>query len=533
MDSEDIVEINEMPKQTGTANKFLNILWLIPIVVLGYIAWMNFMPLGHMSTYFINVGGEDMVGTARITGPFDRISDRIETTGVSYRELEKSLVYFELDKLGLSDTSEIGIRVRFQDAFPEDGKFIIGAKNAKEWSYIWKESYVPFYDRVSQLVTLAEDGNIKVYLANNENHSTFTSIDNFRWHPPIGSVIACNDADMKINQRIILPDTSKTDIGDDAYQKTPERNTTIISNALRGGHTFWTYVTDGSLELEVTKQDLNWYEKPDDLVIEVYSLGDELKGNTSIPDDGDAGNTKKLGSMQIGVLNIEGLEPGSYRIELKSNSDLLIREIKINQTKLVLDKKIFLAGMNPVYLEEGLKFDPVTLYCENFRRGEVKFYTFHEAGLQQITINGDGFDSIVDINEIDTDFIISLNKGVYQMTVPRQNIIIESSNYLSFTPESYFLPKRCEVIELKCDLSWNLDNVDYILINTKDYVPPTIDDSWLIAQSSWDTESLFIDDNKLSFCFKIPHLESESGKSIPVDWIEIKVKSLPIWEGVD
>jgi hypothetical protein len=78
-----------------------------------------------------------------------------------------------------------------------------------------------------------------------------------------------------------------------------------------------------------------------------------------------------------------------------------------------------------------------------------------------------------------------------------------------------------------------LNNVDYILINTKDYVPPIIDDGWLIAQSSWDTESLSIEDNKLSFCFYAPHLDTESGKSIPVDWIEITVKTLSLWERVD
>ncbi len=533
MDSEDIVEINEMPKHTSRANKFLNKLWLIPLLVMGYIAWMNFVPLGGTSTYFIDVGGEDMVGTARITGPFDRISDRMETSGCSYRELEKSVVYFELEKLGLSYSREIGIRLRFQDAFPADGRLIIGAKNNEGWSYNWKESYVPFYDKVFQLVKLAEDGNNKVYLANNESHGTFTSIDYLRWRPPIGSVIACDDPDITINQKIILLDTSKIDIGDNTYQETPERNTTIINNALRGGHTFWTYVTDGSLELEVTKQDLNWYEKPDDLAIEVYSLDNELKGNTSIPDDGDVSNGKTPGSLQSKALKMEGMEPGSYRIELKSGIDLLIRKIKINQAQLVVDKKVFLAGMNPVYLEEGLKFEPVNLYGENFRRSEVKFSTPHDAGLQQITINGYGFVNIIDITEINTDFTIGLDKGVYRMTIPRQDIVIESSNYLSFTPESFFLPKLCEVRELKYDLSWNLDNVDYIVINTENYVPPTIDDGWLITQSSWDTESLFIEDNKLNFCFNTPHLESETGKSIPLDWIEITVTTSPIWQRVN
>ena len=45
MDSDEIVEINEMPKQTKRTNWFLKVLWLIPILVLAYIGWMSLVPI--------------------------------------------------------------------------------------------------------------------------------------------------------------------------------------------------------------------------------------------------------------------------------------------------------------------------------------------------------------------------------------------------------------------------------------------------------------------------------------------------------
>ena len=122
---------------------------------------------------------------------------------------------------------------------------------------------------------------------------------------------------------------------------TVEGGSLRIKNALRGGHTLWTYLPDGSLVLEVTKQDLNWYEGPDELTIETYSVDGESRGKICIPDDGDESISNQIGQLQHDTLCISGLEPGAYRIELKSGDDLMVREIAINQSKLVAAKRIF------------------------------------------------------------------------------------------------------------------------------------------------------------------------------------------------
>jgi hypothetical protein len=131
-----------MTKQTNRGKGFLNVLWLIPIIALGYIGWMNLLPLRSTETYFVDVGGNDISGKAVITGPFDRISNKKEVGGISFRELENDLVYFELNDLRLKDADEIGVRIKFKDEFPSGGRLLLGSRNKQEWSYSWQEVFV-------------------------------------------------------------------------------------------------------------------------------------------------------------------------------------------------------------------------------------------------------------------------------------------------------------------------------------------------------------------------------------------------------
>ncbi len=109
-------------------------------------------------------------------------------------------------------------------------------------------------------------------------------------------------------------------------------------------------------------------------------------------------------------------------------------------------------------------------------------------------------------------------------------------NWFPFTegklpfPPFPFLHKRCEVIDLKYDLSWVKKSADYIVVNFKDYVPPAEDDGWLVAHASWKGEGLLVSNNGLDFCLSTPHLDKNPDRAIPVDWIKIKLKVLPIWE---
>ena len=146
-----------MAKQNGKNKRVFWVLWLIPILTLGYIGWMNLNPVGTTITHRIDVGTEDTKGAAIISGPFDRISS-ISTVGdISYREMLKSGVYFQVEDAKLHDADEIHVRVRFYDAFPSDAKLILGARDRQEWSYSWILIYVSSYEQMSDLPTIVKN----------------------------------------------------------------------------------------------------------------------------------------------------------------------------------------------------------------------------------------------------------------------------------------------------------------------------------------------------------------------------------------
>ena len=509
-----------MNKQIIKYNRILKLLWLIPVITLGYIGWVNVMPLGSTLHYSIDVGGEDTEGNARITGPFDRISSKLEANGETFRELEQSLVYFELDEPGLRNAGPITVSVRFKDNFNSDEKFVLGARNGQEWGYNWNDIYVPFLTGLSELPLVTMNDNMYIYSTNPENIIDFTSVENFLQNPPLGATIATNDKNLSINQLVKSP-----------YDEThePENQSVVVDTSLRGPHTFWTYVNSDTLQLKVIKQDLNWYEEADEVAIEIYSLNGEFIKESGIPDDGDTDESKNLGPLQEVMLTADIREPGAYRIELNCGSDLLITRLEINQSQLVVEKRIYLTGNNPAYYPDETEIEPVILYSHNLTTKQIRFYTWHNSGLQNISITGDDYDTVVGIDQVKTDFYADILPGAYQITFPGQNMLIDSAGFLSFSPESYFLPKRGKIVDIKNDMAWLAENVDYIVLNTTGYTTPENNAGWLTARTEWQRQDLYLIENTLSFCLNIPHLAKESDRIIQIDRIEIHLKILPIW----
>jgi hypothetical protein len=305
-----------------------------------------------------------------------------------------------------------------------------------------------------------------------------------------------------------------------------------IDNALRGGHTFWTYVDNGALQLEVSKRDLNWYEGADDLSIEVYSQGGALAGNTSLPDDGNAGDSTEMGPVQSGALSVANLSDGAYRIEMAGGEDLLITGIKLNQEKLVVEGSVFLAGMSPAYFgEDGFDFGGAGLYGCNFGPRHLSLSTLHSTGLQQAAIVGRGYMSSLDIAATHTSYLMNAYAGPYCLIAPGQDIKVEMEGYLSFTPESFFYPQRCEIIDLQYNMNWIRSNVDYVVMDYGHYMVPLFDGGWLIGRATWEADDLDIVDNKLTFCINAPYLTQSAyaDSTVSIDWINIKLIAEPFW----
>jgi len=483
-------------------------------------------PFGGSFHYHIDIGDNDTIGNAILTGPMDRVSAPIEINNTIYRELNFGLVYFNLKSQPLNDASTIHVKVRFKDNFPAENSFKLEPQNKKGWSNSWREIYVPFYENNLTDIELIYDVTpIRIYstrpksgiihntLYDNYNEktpyssSTGKAISNFLDEVPHGTIIATN---MKL-------DSSFADIQE------KHNNGLIIDTSIRGAHTFYTYIDNGLLNLTVTKQDMNWYKGADELNITVYTSGGIQVGTVIIPDDGIINITDEYDIEQSETISIPDLKKGVYNIDLQCGSDIIIKRISINQNKLVAANRLYI-----------LKKD--TIFFKNFNEREIGFRTYHWGVVpQNIRIKGTSGTQTVNLSKEHEWFNITIKPGndLYEIESEYGDIIIESNNYFSFTKESFFIPVKYEVKKIQNNIDWiNSNGIDYILL---DYIPvEKEEDGWVVAQGMWDTENLKINDNTLSFVFGIPHLYLREYKNntVPIDWIDITVTVLPLWKRI-
>jgi hypothetical protein len=501
----------------------------------------------------IDVGGDDLSGAARLIGPYEAVSNPVVANGTSFRQVESSPVDFELDTRRIRSTAQVQAHVTFKDSLTEGERLVLGARTGDESSFYWKEIYVPFYAQLSGLTPVVEEGTTTVYATDGNDSTEYVSVAQFAGTPPIGSTIATNDPSLPVNQRFSSEEWGQTttidfpteDWGEAdvaqfsalphlSSQARKEDGHLTVDITLRGGHTFWTYVNNGHLELQVTKQDLNWYQGPDELRVQVYSLEGALKGNCTIPDDGNVGDSGPLGPLQSKSLSVDGLPPGAYRVEMQGWHDLLIRQTKVNQEKFVVEKRVFPVGVNSGYFDNRLTFDPVVLYGRSFGNSQVTVSTAHSNGLQLIAIEGSNSRTEIDVNEVVRSYGVRFEAGPYQIIVPNQDVDIRTNGYLSFTPDSWFLPKRCTVLALKYDLSWVQENVDYAIINFRDYVPPAEDGGWMVAQADWTRGDLQLDGERLTLRLGVLNADGSDvlETDIPLDSIEVGLDIAPLWQRI-
>ena len=478
------------------------VVYVIPLIAIAYISCIDlFSPAitdnssvnsdSNVSAYFIDIGVQDMIGDARLLGPFDRISVPINKTNITYRLLEKDLVYF--NSKVKQNFSRVKIELKFMDTIPEGYELNIGLKNKKEWSYFWKSIYNPFYESPEIFNLTGEDSRLRIY----SMHNNFPmSVSSFLTFPPEGSVISTDMPD-QINKTLSV-----------IYK---ESNSTI--RELRGDHVFYIY-TKGKLNLSLIKQDLNMYNGSDPLNIRLYSQAGELIKNITLYDDGKSGNDGILGTLQYGTLEAV-MEEGVYRITLTggSGSDFLIRSLEINEGNIVV-KDPYLAGM---FYAGNIEFN---MYIRSVSGDRLDFITYHTGGFQTVNISTANYTRSINITETKNWYYFDIPPGgeLYHLEFPKGDIIINANGYFSFSNNSYFDPSPVKFVNLKSSMdSLDENRVDYVIVPNNHIVE---DGNWTIASTEYNLSDAYIENNTLDFAISAPHLR-DFNYSIPLDWIKI------------
>ncbi|MEK6906227.1 MAG: hypothetical protein AABW81_01250 [Nanoarchaeota archaeon] len=486
----------EIKKEYREARDFINepkhikilkiIALIIPLIIVGYLIYNNFL-ISHEFNYFYDIGSDTDAKKSYLS-PFSRISEPYNTENTTYREAKQSLVYFNIPIP--RESRDIKITSRIKVSENDDIKILLGAKDQESWHYLWKPVYNPNLNGLSEFQRKGS-----VYLVN-------TNLPALEFDELLEeeSIIIATDGSFKPVEKII----------EDYSQEE-----TIIDTSLRGRHTFYIYA-EGDLNIDVKKQDINWYNGSDELDISLYDSLENIVVNTGIPDDGIESVNRETANIQSGHLRAINLPEGVYKLEF-SEFDGLIREIRLNTNKIVTNR-LFLAG-NIIY--NGIETKESIIYVKANRKSQMELKTWHNHGLQTVKYNDNSFN----LDKIQQPSYLKLDIGEYYLEFPENDIIISSPFYMSFSKENYFEPFKQTVISLTNNLTYLKNNVDYLVVN---YNSPSIrDGDWIITEANFNIEedNLFIKDNQLSMVFNIPHLNQDdmNNYTVPIDWINITV----------
>ena len=475
---------------------------LFGIVILTLLIYTNFFQT-HNYQYFYDIGSEK----DSYLSPNERISDKIADVDNNYRNLTSSLVYFNIPINPASDFSNITIR--FKDNFPENGKLYIGPKDKKEWHY---KQYLIYSKTIESLVKEYpyeyKDGLLLI----NMNDSNDYSIDQ----------IMSNKKNIRLvtDQNISIGSFKIEDYQPDNLE---------IDTALREKTEFYVYVK-GYLRVNVEKKDLNWYDNKDtgsdELKMILYDLNGNMIANTTVRDDGitDEEPDKNNKNENKGELLTGTLEEGVYRLVLSNNGDMLVTKINLNQNKVVVNKRIFLAQSN-AYFNNFEKKTKVFFKAVNPSRLTIN--TYHNNGINQTITATDYFTSHkIEISNVTTDYFIDLKNSdnLYEIKPEKNDIIISGPVLFSFTEDSWFDPFSYGKFAYKNDINYIKNNADYVLVK---YTPVVDEGEWKLVSLSMNLNETYATNEKLSMLITTDHLSLNKNETtkvyIPVDWINITV----------
>lgn len=286
----------------------------------------------------------------------------------------------------------------------------------------------------------------------------------------------------------------------------------VIDAGIRGSQKLLIQVARSPLVIKISKQDLNWYEGEDKLVLQVQKKGEILTEKT-IGDDGTTGAAYLMMQPQESTLSLENVKPGTYLLNLINpgkGSDVLIKRIEINQSKAVAVDRAYLMGSKPttVWTKSG------TIYTDTYDHTPNQQVNINGQKSLQITNSKFSYEINLDQNGTSTGDVLS------SVEFAKNDLVVKSGGYFSFTSDSYFDPETSGFADIK-DID-NLESLDYIISKR---IQANREGEWITAETAFRADEIGkIDGGKLYFSLEIPELNKFGGE-LELGELDIKVTS--------
>lgn len=297
----------------------------------------------------------------------------------------------------------------------------------------------------------------------------------------------------------------------------PSNVTQTIDVSLRGFHEFKTYIKNETLNFDIMFMDMNRAEGADPVLALVTNEVGTPVAEFRAPDDGDISDGAVPGQRRHLLVNVPNLPEGVYKVELRAGRDIFFRTFTTTQQKIVF--------LNNLYLADEVGYQPaprpVNLWTE---AKDLGFQTHHAEGLQTMRV---GEQPVAVFEPYEQYRHLVKDAGVVKITVPRGDMIYQSSGHIAFSPDQFFNP---DPIRLSPNTDLDKLNIQYVIAR---YTPPAKAGNWLVARAVFDTQKLvYVADGTWKLAFSIPGIR-ERQSPVYIGAINLTLRREPFsWQHV-
>ena len=427
--------------------------FLIPVLILGYVVYMNILPFGYSGSLMLDVGAEgddDPTREIYLSDP-NKVLTVIQRYGKDTFRVVKNNEPFHIifnSPINLDEKTRVTMDVDYEGASPLYIEYFDPLINQTTWKRYYKNNYKPEEDGYIRVAFFP--GNM-IYAKESvvqqkckRQNITDCSIDAIKsgarqffkhntsamMNPTPESAINWLLDNAKYDSVLFLSeDFDALDVPNPVDYH--EGEWTEIDADLRKNHQFYVYLNN-TLNLTITKKDYNWYNGSDEVSVELYDLNNTLIFQDIIPDDGIINKSKKYAAPVVKTMTSE-VKKGTYLLKLNyikdtnAHPDYYIDKIRINTNKIVTTGTV-------------LPVSETTLYTNANDRSTISFKYWHGGKDQDIIVDGDD-SQIIELTKDDISKNIRKTiSGKNTYYFPKGDVAISSNQYFSFNKSNYFEP---------------------------------------------------------------------------------------------
>jgi len=460
----------------------VRLIWISALILIAsFFLWNIIVPFGR-ARYTEDFRNNQYEQIGRVK-PINRTLPLVNTG----QTIIGSPVYFTLNVTRPWQEAKVKVKYRTSPNFPHKAIDLGLLVNKPQWQFVTKPLESKTLDELANNWSRLDSNGETLY----QRQPVFSSIVDFKQHPPESSQIALFNDSLPIEQ---------------SFASVPEGKNSL-QESLVGGWQFFTTVNSGELvarfgfneafdpNIKKSKTEVFLYQGKN--LIKIFDLSPR---RDEIDNDG----------WWVYTLQEKNLPAGYYRLELRTDDNLITKSLDLNQTLMSFVGRLHFASD-----QKGIK----RLWTTS---REVSFMARRAESVGDVFIDGER--QIV--TESLRQFKFETKRNLAELRLEKAGLELAGDGVFAFDQSGLFDPRQKQI-----DYLTNLEQekINFVLAR---YVPPAREGEWRVAEATFDFRKAVKDNDGYKFMLSIPGFTDPDNQA---DWLEIgrvevDLKGEKVWQ---